>query len=177
MRSPIFTDSLQRGIEKLVFRLACCCLSFGLLTLMAGCSKTPRSAEHVEVSGKVLLQGKPLPGGRVMFVTVKGGFASSATIDENGNYQIKAPVGDVEIGVDNQMLANRRGPKQTPHPKKPDAEAAGANQPVKGRWVKLPNRYADPHTSGLKYTVTPGSQTHNIELSDTPDPPVGNPGS
>jgi hypothetical protein len=151
-------------IVKQVMRLAGCCGMLGLLTLIGGCGRTPRSVEHAEVSGKVLLQGQPVPGGQVNFVTVKGGFASAGTIDENGNYQIKAPVGEVVITVNNAMLAPRRGPREVPHPKKPGADE---EQPVKGRWVKIPSRYSTPDTSDLKYTVKPGTQTHDVELSAT----------
>ena len=156
-------ESLERRVAKPVYRLACCYLSFGLLTLMVGCGKNPHEPEQAEVSGTVLFQGKPLPGGRVTFVLVKGGFESRGIIDENGNYTIKAPVGDVEIGVDNRWLAPRRGPtNKRPILKKPGAQEA---QRMKGRWVNIPSSYADPHASGLKYTVKPGSQTHDIELS------------
>jgi hypothetical protein len=36
--------------------------------------------------------------------------------------------------------------------------------------VDLPNKYLDPAASGLTYTVTPGSQTHDIELSSKTPP-------
>jgi hypothetical protein len=147
-------------------RPACSCLSLGLLTLLAGCGQNPHSAEHTEVSGKVLFQGKPLPGGIVSFVAVNGGFTSTGTIDENGDYQIKAPVGDVEISVMNRMLQSSRESKwMPPRLKKADAKE---NQPLKGRWVEIPSHYEDPHTSGLKYTVKRGPQTHDIELSANP---------
>ena len=148
-------------------RPACCCLSLGLLTLLAGCDKNPHSAEHTEVSGKVLFKGKPLPGGIVSFVAVNGGFTSTGTIDENGNYQIKAPVGDVEISVMNRMLQPSRGSKGMRPARLKKAEAK-ENRLLKGRWVKIPSHYEDPHTSGLKYTVKRGPQTHDIELSANP---------
>jgi hypothetical protein len=163
-------------IVKQVIRLAACCGMLGLLTLVGGCGRSPRSVEHMEVSGKVLLGGTPLPGGQVSFVTVKGGFASSGTIDENGNYQIKAPVGEVAISVSNAMLQprGRRGPANTPHPKQ---SGAPEDQPMKGRWVSMPSRYMNPDTSGLKYTVKPGAQTHDIELSTNIAPDPGASGS
>jgi hypothetical protein len=170
-RLPVTMKSFDHGACKAVFRLTCCCLSFGLLTLMMGCNNNPQSVEHADVSGKVLFQGKPLPGGQVTFVVVKGGFASSGPIDENGNYQIKSPVGDVEISVDNRMLQQQRGkPTSTPHLKQPGAEEA---KPLKGRWVNIPSSYWDPSTSGLKFTVKPGTQTHDIELSANPTPAGG----
>lgn len=134
---------LERGIEKPLLPLICGSLSLGLLALMAGCGQNPRSVSHTEVSGKVLFQGKPLPKGRVNFITVKGAFASSGKIDENGHYKLEAPVGDVQICVMNE---------------------------------KIPSQYANPQASGLTYTVKPGSQTHDIELSANPSPAAGAPG-
>jgi hypothetical protein len=153
----------QRGLVKSVLRLICFGLSVGSLTLMAGCGKSSHSVEHAEVTGKVLFNGKPLPGGKVTFVAVQGGFAASGNIDENGAYQISAPIGEVEIGVDNQMLRPRGGPRQIPHPQQPGSGEQGP--PLKGRWMDIPAVYSDPHTSGLKYTVQSGAQTHPIELS------------
>ena len=154
-------------------RLACrCCVWCGLFTLMGGCADNSRSVDHAEVSGKVLYEGKPLPGGQVTFVALEAGFGSSAHIDEQGKYQINAPVSEVQIGVNNEMLKSRAPgkPKETLHPKEPNSEP---EMPIKGRWVRIPFSYADPATSGLKYTVKPGSQTHNIELSNKPIPPPG----
>jgi hypothetical protein len=168
-------------IVKPILRLTCCCLGFGMLTVMFGCTKTPHSTTHVEVTGNVLFQGQPLPGGQVTFVAVKGGFSSAGTIDENGHYQIKAPVGEVRIGVDNKMLQPQqstrggRAPKDLHHPKPPGA--AGEAHAIKGRWVRIPNQYADPVKSGLTYTVKPETQTHDIELTANPTPPPDTPGS
>jgi hypothetical protein len=173
MHSRISTPSLEGGVKKVSFRLSCGSLSFGLLFLAVACNNKPHSAEHAEVSGRVLFQGKPLPGGKVSFVAVNGGFASTGDIDENGNYQIKPPVGDVEISVTNRMLQSGYGAKAPPHPKKAGSEEA---RPVKGRWVNIPSSYADPRTSGLKYTVKSGSQSHDIELSANPSPAPGAPG-
>jgi hypothetical protein len=165
MNSCIFTP---------VFHLAGYGLSLGLLTLIAGCGKNPHSAEHAEVSGTVLFQGKPLPGGKVTFVAVNGAFASLGTIDASGHYQINAPIGAVEIGVTNRMLQSSSGPKGPTHLTKADAKE---NQPLKGRWVQIPSQYEDPHTSGLQYTVKAGAQIHDIELSANPSPATGAPGS
>jgi hypothetical protein len=159
---------------KSVLRLFGDWLLLGLLTGMAGCTKTPHSIEHAEVSGKVLFQGKPLPGGQVTFVTVQG-FASSAPIDENGNYQIKAPTGEVQIGVENRfLLPSKRGPEKGFHPRRPGSKVE--EKPIKGRYVKISSRYSDPTTSGLTCTVKPGPQTHDIELSDNPSPAPAAPG-
>ena len=103
-----------------------------------------RPVELVEVSGRVLYNGKPLPGGRVTFVTADG-FASTAVIDETGNYRIKSRVGEAGIGVDNRML-QKRGNR------------------VPGRYVQIPAKYSTPDTSGLKYKVRKGQQTGKTHL-------------
>jgi hypothetical protein len=131
---------------------------------MAGC-RSSRAPTQADVSGKVLFQGKPLPGGQIAFVALKGGFSNVATIDENGDYQIKAPLGEVEISVTNRML-QPRGAAAGGAPRLGKAQAG--DQPVKGRYVQIPDQYEDPHTSGLKYTVQRGPQTHDVELSANP---------
>src|SRR5947209_7629005 len=81
-------------------------LSLGLLILAAGCGGPKKSVDMTEVSGKVLFQDQPLPGGRITFISKEAsGFVGSGNIDENGNYKIQAPVGEVKVTVDNQMLA------------------------------------------------------------------------
>jgi hypothetical protein len=164
------------GNETPVRRAACYCLSIGLLTALAGCGSNQRSVEHVEVSGTVFFEGQPLPGGHVSFVAIKGGFGSPGIIDENGHYQIKAPVGEVEIGVSNRMLQDSGGAEGAVSPREKKGKTQ-KGQRVKGRWINIPPGYADPHTSGLKYTVKPGSQTHDIQLTAQGPPPVGAPGS
>jgi hypothetical protein len=158
-------------IAKPILRLVCCGLSLGLLILAAGCGGGTRSVEHAEVTGRVLYEGNPLPGGVVNFVTIKGAFANMGIIDENGNYQIKSPVGEVQIGVSNKML-ERESPKPKEEPVKRvrvEKGGGGGSAPlVKGRFVNIAPKYYDPATSGLKYTVKRGAQTHDIELSANP---------
>jgi hypothetical protein len=164
---------------KPVIRLAGCCFLLGLITSLGGCgTNVQHEVEHAEVSGKVLYEGKPVPGGQVGFVTVSGGFAASGNIDENGNYEIKSPVGEVIITVTNSMLQSGGGgkggakkggggkPKDLPHPGKQSGEAKA----VEGHWVQIPSKYSDASSSDLRYTVKPGPQTHNIELTKAAPP-------
>jgi hypothetical protein len=134
--------------------------------LAAGCRRT--SVDYIDLSGKVLHKGRPLPGGEVNFITVDG-FPSKGRIDEKGNYKISAPLGEVRISVDNRMLEKVRS--STPIPKEAPMRGAGrpdagAPDPVKGTYVEINGKYYDPSTSGLIYTVTKGETTHDIELPD-----------
>jgi hypothetical protein len=154
-----------------IFHPVCRGLFFAVVILSFGCGKDPHTTEYGEVSGKVIFQGKPLPGGDVSFIAVKGAFASSGPIEEDGSYKIKAPLGEVQIGVNNRKLAPRdptRGPPKERLRATPRGMIKVDDQPKKGRYVPLPAAVADPATSGLRYTVKPGSQTYDIELSKVP---------
>lgn len=161
----------ERRIQTRILRQVCGTLSIGLLILIPSCKPSARSVEHAEVSGKVIFKGQPLPGGTISFVAVIGGFSYTGLIDENGNYKVNAPEGEVRIGVLNKMLLGGSG--------KADSEAKGdslrqektAGQKkgiIKGRYVRLPFDFGDPIKSGLKYTVKPGPQTHDVEIPDNP---------
>ncbi len=144
--------------------LRCAPLWLLVAAVVGGCSgeavKPPPSAE---VSGKVLFNGKPVSGGEVTFVAVKGGFASGGRIDESGNYKVTAPVGEVKITVDNRMLQKGRGAPRAGGPmlKKPDGPTP---QEMKGQYVALPPKYATADRTDLTYTVVSGSQSHDITL-------------
>jgi hypothetical protein len=138
------------------------CFPFGLLVLAmvaAGCGGQRASYQTAEVTGKVTYKGKALPGGMVNFVADKGGVASNGVIDENGNYKISAPIGDVHISVDNRML-EKKGPGG-PVLRRPDSDAPTV---PKGTYVQIPEKYAATDFSGLTYKVVAGTQTHDIPL-------------
>ena len=100
------------------------------------------------VSGTVRFNGKPLPKGRVTFVSQKtAGVFLTAPLAEDGSYRIAGcPAGPVKITV--QTVAPRSGGAR------PGAKAAPA----------IPARYADADRSDLEYNVTRGPQTHDIDL-------------
>jgi len=146
-------------------RARCRCLFLGILVTALACAGCkPPKQETAEVSGTVKFKGKPLPGGRVSFVADKGGYSGSATIGEDGTYKVTdAPVGPVHITVDNSMLQAQHAPRAEP-PKRPDAGAAETRDTAKGKYVAIPNKYAQPNKTDLTYTVSPGPQTHDVEL-------------
>jgi hypothetical protein len=152
------------GAEPAPARWACRYLPLGLVMLAAGCS-SPADTDHAEVSGRVLFKGEPLPGGRVTFVSVVGGFANAATIDENGYYKIKAPIGDVQISVDNRMLHPQysHAPAQSEGMKK---KSGAAQVLIQGHFVTIPSKYYHTDQSGLTYKVVSGAQTHDIPLPE-----------
>ncbi|HTU17473.1 MAG TPA: hypothetical protein VMG10_05365 [Gemmataceae bacterium] len=132
------------------------CLSIFLLA--SGCGKPTG-----KVSGKVILDDQLLKGGgTVTFEGDKGGV--SGIITPEGTYTIpNAPVGTVAIALGSGMRTGPRSrvvPNGRP-PKKAPKESASSVQPLKN----IPNKYTDPKSSGLTYTVQPGEQTFDIILS------------
>jgi hypothetical protein len=130
------------------------------------------------VKGQVTYQEKPVSGGLITFVPTDSKHNSvTAEIDENGNYQLTAPAGEVRISVDNRSLKPEApaGPpsfppelvkkfgKAPPTPKKEEPAEAG-NKKSSGRYRDIPDKYYRTDTSGLTYTVTSGTQTKNFEL-------------
>jgi hypothetical protein len=141
------------------------------LVIAAGCSTVKHQTEHAQVTGQVTYNGKPVTGGRVLFVAVEGGWAGEGIIDKNGNYTVSSPVGDVKIAIDNMMLTSLGTGKGTKHEigmkgaGKPRPDAPEAKIP-EGTYMKLPSKYSKLESSGLTYTVKKGDQTYNIQLTD-----------
>jgi hypothetical protein len=150
MTMPWFSGTAWAGGLRLLLLLT---------VLAAGCRRSPLE-EQAEVSGTVFYKGKPLPGGQITFANSRG-HTSVAVIDPRGHYQCPAPVGEVQIAVENRMLERQTSdlpmavPERAP---KPQGES------IRGTYVPLPQKYHALETSGLKYTVTDKPQTHDVLL-------------
>jgi len=147
-----------------------------LSPLAAGCGPG-----QGRVSGRVLFGGKPVPGGLVMFLPADGrASAVSAPIDENGNYlPVTLPVGEVMVSVDNRDFAPLPLPAAPPVPKGllPEArskmsagsttaeyEAVAAKRAA--RYVSIPTRFYNAETSNIRFTVKPGEQQYDVNLTN-----------
>lgn len=151
------------------------CVLVPLLLLVAGCG-----TREGTVSGQVIYQGKPVPGGHVIFRPADPRRNTEmADIDPTGHYQATLPVGEVRVAVDNRDLEpvkeDRSAIPQPPPGIKLPPLPRSATQPLPqpspnapqkpaGTYVPLPDRFHDVATSGVKITVTGGSQSLNIEL-------------
>jgi hypothetical protein len=145
-------------------------LVVGVTVLTTGCSGRKRVPEYSEIKGQVTFKGTPLPGGELAFHSTQEGVpAATAVIDESGNYSIRAPQGEVKITVDNEMLRPGSGARQhAPSQMKGAGPRPGGTDPtvIKGKHVPISPKYRSLDATDLKYTVTKGEQTKNIELTE-----------
>lgn len=138
------------------------------LVALAGCGGSGRP-KLVKVSGKVTLDGQPLPGAQVALVlesTANAKYArpSYGFTDANGEFQAQTydsgdglPVGKYQVGVIKREVVGNLPPGF-------DEENA-ANFNVKYQWT-TPRKYAEPAQSGLLVEVTSAGMTPSvIELS------------
>src|SRR5437762_3142881 len=85
--------SSLRGSSSFVIALA---------VLIAGCDRAPKLRPGwAIVSGTVTYQGKPLPGGEVMWCTTKDGAAvvRGGPIRENGTFTLDTPTGPAQVAI------------------------------------------------------------------------------
>jgi hypothetical protein len=172
---------------KRLFSVLLLCILF-----VVGCNRSYE--QTADVSGKVTYLGKPLPGGKITFVGARG-YMGFGIISPQGEYSLQSPLGEVEIAVDNTMLKRDptfekfmskgmaggknpmlkdapEGKAEEPQSKEEAGKQVTGRQGVVGTYISIPGRYANPTLSGLKMTVTQGSHTHNIELTDAAPAPT-----
>jgi hypothetical protein len=157
------------------------CLGLLLLApLVIGCGKA-----NGKLSGRVLLNGTPLPGGRVTFRPADPKSNPVVVdLDEEGKYRATLPVGEVQVSVDNRELEPRAKPiagsslnlppevrkamgkaNEAAPPTPPPAENSPSSPPKpRGKYVAIPPKYYTIEDSGLKYTIEPGDHQQDIEL-------------
>ena len=114
--------------------------------LLTGCFQS--GPKLGEVTGTVTLDGTPVSQADISFMPTKGGRTAMAQTDDQGNYTLiysmKAYGG--EVGENLVRVSKLTAPKP------------GANEVQ-----SIPARYNEQ--SELTFTIKPGSNTYNIELT------------
>jgi hypothetical protein len=109
------------------------------------------------------LDGKIVPRGAVVFLPSSGGPSAYGLIDDDGKYLVRIgrepglPAGDYQVTITaNEAPSTADIEKGTPPP---------PGKAITPAWYRM------KETSGLKYTVKPGKNEINLEL--TSQPPAG----
>ncbi len=126
-----------------------------LVSLIAatGCSD---SGMESEVSGKVTLDGQPVGPGAVVFAPVDGqSNPADGAIQMNGSYFLKT---SREVGL-------KPGDYKVSVSVFDQPEVQPGERSTTPAKLVTPQKYADTETSGLQYTVEPGENTINIEMT------------
>jgi hypothetical protein len=139
-----------------------------------GCSSRTGRQNTGVITGKVMYQGAPLPGGAIHFIQGEeqwGGFP----IRGDGTFVAEVPVGPAKVAVETQSAKNQGSREEM---MKKWREAAGPEYvhlkqekmvlpPSSAPTVvykEIPARFSDPDKSGLTHEVVPGEQQRDFEL-------------
>jgi hypothetical protein len=126
-----------------------------LVVLAAGCGPGKGN-----VSGKVYLDGKEVPGGYVNFFPEgENATARSSPIAADGSYAVSGvPLGKARISVQGVFGSEQLHNMKTPQ---------GLDMPRSNRQtIYVPTKYSTVEQSGLTFEVKPGSQSYDIQLED-----------
>jgi hypothetical protein len=164
---------VNEGCIIMKYRLLAVLLLLPGFVLPSGCSRNGRENTGV-ITGKVIFEGAPLPGGAIHFFEGKkhlGGYM----IRGDGSFVAELPVGTVLIAVETDS-AKHKGDREEMmkqwrkmagseyvHMKQEKLAGASATAP-KQVYKKIPERFSRPDQSGLSYEVLPGVQEQDFEL-------------
>lgn len=128
-------------------------LLFGAIAiLVGGCGGTSQEAE---VSGTVMLDGKPIGPGVVVFSPIEGKSPATGSIQVDGSYAMKT---SREMGLAAGKYRASVSVREMP------AHVNPGERVPPGKLL-IPEKYEISTTSGLEYDVNPGSNTIDIDLS------------
>lgn len=143
-----------------------------------------------KVTGNVTVDNKPLPGGTITFHPSKGNAASGEIID--GQYTVTGvPTGNARVsvstaylkqeadalGMANQNMSMSMGGRTPPRDIPPEARAAlekekqradesiQKSKELRARYRPIPEKYANPDSSGITLSVKSGTNPFDLSLS------------
>ena len=132
--------------------VSCFVLRVSCLAMIAGCG-----SGNVQVTGTVLLDGKPLPDASVLFMPKLGGRPATGKTDSAGQFKLTtdqqddgARPGEYAVAVNAISV-------------KYEKSADGSEFAEQDTWI-APQRYSKPETSGLTVTISASERTPKIEL-------------
>jgi len=130
---------------------------------LIGCSGGPALPKTIPVSGVVKLKGQPVKNASVGFLPVNRGRPAVGSTDAGGNFRLTTfKTGDGAIPGDYKVTitAYEQNPGEVGEGGVIDEKIA-----AKPRKWRVPEKYSNSSTSGLKASVSPSSKefTFNLE--------------
>jgi hypothetical protein len=128
-------------------------------SLVSGCG----GSKEATVSGKVTLDGSPITTGTIVFIPSAAGTQAYGAIEQSGSYEL--------------FTGQQRGLKPGDYVatvvarEKPPTNVTELGGPAPPGKAITPRWYAAKETSGLNFTIAPGANEINLEL--TSQPPAG----
>ena len=144
---------------KGMFSLALC-LTLPLFLLGCGGDSAAKTVETAPVSGTVLMDGKPLEGAEVNFIT--DDFASVGTTDKDGKYELPAgaAIGENKVFISKWKGGRKPQAEGDDYEDNPDIlddgqlEAVGdGTSGTQEAQQLIPEDFSDPDASILKFQV------------------------
>ena len=147
-------------------------IAFALVAVFTiGCGGNKGKLDTVEVSGTITYKGKPVEGATVVFESGEGAAGNTeGTTDGTGKYVFKASLGKNKVSV--SKVAGGGGPK-TPDEamqgmmgQTKQGGGGGGGDSSQGNMKygenshELPQKYAQPRTSGLTASVTSNAKSN-----------------
>ena len=128
------------------------CVGVAALTTLLGCG----GSSQATVSGKVTLDGQPLPSGTISFVPADGATATAGKPIADGAYSVEMPPGPKRVQISATKVIGQRVVYQ-----------GDPNSPVVDDVREIiPPQYNAATT--LTFNATAGSQKQDFELKSAP---------
>lgn len=142
--TPPFRAATRAAAGLLAVSLACA----------AGCNSDPGKGT---ISGKITVNGKPLPGGMITFLPEGGKRDPFSAAIVNGEYSVP----DVTAGPAKAYITSHQGEEPPPIGK---GDITPVPRPGRKGKAEVPAKYGNPDTSGLALTVQKGDNTFDADL-------------
>jgi hypothetical protein len=160
---PLAGAYFQRGYWLLLGGAICS------LFALAGCGGSGSG----NVEGKVTLDGEPVAAGRVSFRSADGKNTAFAKIAPDGSYRIlDVPCDTMRVTVTPldkferiKLQREANGAKAKGGARGPEAQARPEIAEKLEASMKIPEKYQNADTSGLRVNVKGGTTIYNIEIS------------